>query len=331
VSLVESAPARVDPELQRCVERIVDESDAPAKVADVKRTPAWHWGSYDNAILTVRLADGDELRLFLKDFGRSRLPKDAAAERRDRELRVYADLLHGAGLGTARFHGAHWDDAVGRHWLFLEFVDGEPLRYCPFERWLEAAAWLGCLHGHFAAEQRRLPTCRFLARHDADFFRHAGERALEAVSGLSTGLASRLAALLVTYDEVAPVLARDPDALVHGSFRPQNVLVAGKSTPARICPTDWELAAIGRSGHDLAFLVDGFDAPRLEALFAAYEREAERSGFLVRDPDGLRREVECFRLHKAISSLGHLRQWPHPADTADKVLSTAERIAATLR
>jgi Ser/Thr protein kinase RdoA (MazF antagonist) len=333
VSLVEHAQiGAVDAVLRRCVERILSGGSAPVPaITHLERAPAPHWGSYDNAILEIRLEDGKELRLFLKDFGRSRLPKDAAAERREREVRVYVELLDGAELGTARFVGSHQDEAAERHWLFLEFVDGEPLRYCGFARWLEAAAWLGRLHGRFAGEVPQLRDCRFLARHDAGFFTRAAERALDTVAGLADALVGRLANVLVVYEAILPVLAAEPDALVHGSYRPQNVLVAGGAVPARICPTDWELAALGRSAHDLAFLVDGFDPPRLEMLFEAYVQEADRSGFPAQDAQDLRHEVDCFRLHKVISSLGHASRWPEPADTATKVIAAGERIAAALR
>jgi aminoglycoside phosphotransferase (APT) family kinase protein len=310
---------------------VLSEKSAPAPaIVGLDRAACGHWGSYENEVLTVRLAGGVHLQLFLKDFGRSKLPKDAAGERRERELRVYSELLEGAELGTARFYGAQWDRPAGRFWLLLEFVDGEPLRYCGFEHWLEAAGWLGRLHGRFAGRQSHLRSCRFLMRHDAAFFFGAAERALEAVSGLSDALARRLAVVLKSYDPVVALLSREPDALVHGSYRPQNLVVVRSCEPARICPTDWELAAFGRSTYDLAFLCDGFRSPQLEELFDAYEREALRFGLPLRDRDELQRELDCVRLHKTINSLGHLRQWPHPAETAGKVVAAAEEIAGTL-
>jgi aminoglycoside phosphotransferase (APT) family kinase protein len=126
------------------------------------------------------------------------------------------------------------------------------------------------------------------------------------------------------------VLGRDADTLVHGSYRPQNVLVDRSSEPTRICPTDWELAAFGRSTYDLAFVCDGFRPPQLDELFDAYEREAERSGLPARDRDELRHEVDCFRLHKKVNSLGHLHQWPRPLETAAKVVARAESLVGTL-
>ncbi len=306
----------------------VDGSRAP--VVAIRRREFPGSTSYPIVIVTVELATGDAIDIFLKDYGQSKLPKDAAAERRERELRVYAELLEHRELGTARFYGARRDEAAARFWLMIEFVEGEPLRDCTYEYWPAAAAWLGRLHGRFTGQRDRLRASGFLVHHDAHFFIQAAERALRAVCGLSTALAQRLATVLDGYDPIVAVLARDPDTLVHGSYRPQNVLVDRSSEPVRICPTDWELAAFGRSTYDLAFVCDGFRSPRLDELFDAYEREAESSGVSLRDRDELRHEVDCFRLHKTINSLGHLRQWPHPAETAAKVVATAEEIAGRL-
>jgi aminoglycoside phosphotransferase (APT) family kinase protein len=318
-------------ELRRSVELALSRTSGNgAAVAAIHRHRFPGSTSYAIEIVTAELATGEVIEIFLKDYGRSTRPKPAAAERRERELLVYEELLQNKDLGTARFYGACRDDAAARCWLLLELVGGELLRDCNYEHWPAAAGWLGRLHGHFATERERLRASGFLLRHDAAFFRRAAESALRALSGLSAGLAARLLRVLEGYDTIVAVLSREPDTLVHGSYRPQNVLVDRSHEPARICPTDWELAAFGRRTYDLAFICDGFRPPRLDQLFDAYEREAERFGIAARDRDELRHEVDCFRLHKTINSLGHLRQWPHPEETAAKVVATAEEIAGTL-
>jgi aminoglycoside phosphotransferase (APT) family kinase protein len=329
---VNSLPARTEAdELRRRVELAVARvTGSAAPVAAIRRREFPGSTSYPVEILTVELASGDSVDIFLKDFGQSRLPKEGAAERRERELRVYEDLLEDQELGTARFYGAYWDEAAAHFWLMLEFVEGKQLRDCSFEHWLAAAAWLGRLHGRFIPRRGRLRECGFLMRHDADYFALAAERALRAVSQLSDAVARRLTAVLDRYDAILVVLSREADTLVHGSYRPQNVLVGRSSEPARICPTDWELAAFGRSTYDLAFVCDGFRPPELDALFDAYQREAESSGLPMRRRDELLHEVDCFRLHKRVNSLGHLRQWPRPLETATKVVASAEALAARL-
>jgi hypothetical protein len=322
---------RTDAEVRDGVERALARTGANgSSVARIRRREFAGSTSYAVEVVTVEFATGDTVDIFLKDFGHSKLPKDAVADRRNRERFVYANLLDGEGLGTAEFYGARWDAAAGRFWLMLEYVEGELLRDCSFEHWLEAAAWLGRLHGRFVARREPLQECALLERHDADFFVQAAERALQAVSRLSKRLAGRLAAVLEAYEATLAVLTRDSETLVHGSYRPQNVLVVRSSAPARICPADWELAAFGRSTYDLAFICDGFRPPRLDALLDAYEGEAVSHGVPARDRDELRHEIDCFRLHKTVNSLGHVGQWPHPAVTAPKVLATAEQLASAL-
>lgn len=331
-SHLSSAPADIEEgKLRQSIRQaLMRMGENGSSVAAIRRRGFSGSTSYAVEIVTVELATGESIDVFLKDYGWSSLPKDAAAERRERELRVYEELLESRELGTARFFAAHRDEAAARFWLMLEFVEGRPLRDCNYEYWPAAAGWLGRLHGQFHGQGDLLRSCGFLMRHDAAFFVRAAERALRVLAGFSATLAKRLAAVLEGYDAVLAVLARDADTLVHGSYRPQNVLVDGSFEPARICPTDWELAAFGRSTYDLAFVCDGFRPPRLDELLDAYEREAESSGLRPRNRDELRHEVACFRLHKTINSLGHLRQWPHPAETAAKVVATAEEIARTL-
>jgi aminoglycoside phosphotransferase (APT) family kinase protein len=319
-------------ELRESIELALERATGlSTRVAAIRRRGFRASTSYPVEILTVELASGEAFHVFLKDFGRSRLPKDAAAERRERELRVYEELLPGQELGTARLYGSSWEESAGRFWLMLELVDGQLLRDCNYEYyWPLAAAWLGRFHGRFAGQRDRLQASRFLVQHDAAFFVEAAERALRAVSGLSAALAERLAAALKGYDAMAAVLSRNAEVLVHGSYREQNVLVVRSSNPARICPIDWELAAFGSSTYDLAFLCDGFRGSQLDELLDAYEQEAESFGRSRRERDELRHEIDCFRLHKKVNSLGHLRQWHRPLETATHVVDRVETLAGAL-
>jgi Phosphotransferase enzyme family len=320
-----------DEELARSlVDAVVRMGGGASSLTAIRRRPFPLSTSYPAEIVSVELATSGAIDFFLKDFSRPRIWKDAALDRRERERRVYEDLLDDGELGTARLYGARWDRSAARFWLLLEFVDADRLAYCTFPHWLAAAAWLGRLHGRFGQQPERLRRSGYLVRHDADFFVDAAERALQAVSALSCALAQRVATVLEHYDPVVAVMAREPQTLVHGSYRPQNVLVVRSSRPPRICPTDWELAGFGRAAYDLAYLCDGFRGVQLDAMFESYHREADRQGLAPRDRDELRHEVGCFRLHKTISSLGHWRQWKRPTVTASRVVAAVEEIAGML-
>src|SRR2546428_8607473 len=137
--------------------------------------------SYDTYIVTVHLTSGNEVKVFLKDFGVTVRPKDGAKQRREREICVYRELFADANLGTPRYYGSVLDAGArssardegrgmrdeerplliphpsslippeGRFWLLLEYVDGTPVGYLDIgESWARAAGALGRLHGHFA-------------------------------------------------------------------------------------------------------------------------------------------------------------------------------------
>src|SRR5205823_11542211 len=99
--------------------------------------------------------------------------------------------------------------------------------------------------------------CDFLARHDADFFWSKARAALDAVSAVSPPLADRLGGALGRYGRCVEVMAGEPPTLVHGTYKPRHILVDPHARPPRLCPVDWELAAVGSALYDLAFLAYG--------------------------------------------------------------------------
>src|SRR5437867_1794934 len=186
-------PAADEAAFRRCVEDIVARKfGAPPPIGRIEHRRSEYAGWYASEVVTVQLEAGRELKIFLKNFGTNRGLKDGMAQRRERELQVYRDLLADADLDTARYYGSVWDEAGGRFWLLLEFVEGMPVRYCGFEYWVEAAAWLGRLQGYFARNSDRFGGCDGLVQHNADFFSSKGELALRAVSQISVALAGRL-------------------------------------------------------------------------------------------------------------------------------------------
>jgi aminoglycoside phosphotransferase (APT) family kinase protein len=311
--------------LRRCLEGAFS-----GPVAGLSRSRSEVSASYDAYVVTARLAAGGQLKIFLKDFGFSRLPKEGLNQRRERELRVYRDLLAGAGLGTARYHGSVWDDSAGRFWLLLEFVDGLPLRDCALDYWVAAAGWLGRMQGSFARHPGRLGGCDFLLRHDADFFRAKAEQALCAVSRASAPLAARLGKLVSRYDRLVAVMVSQPRTLVHGSYRPENILVDYRSRPPRVCPIDWELAAVGAPLYDLAFISDGFKPAELDRLWGAYREQAGAWGFPVPHREEMRYVVDAFRLHKVLKSLSESWEKRFPAATVAKLVAMGEGLGRPL-
>jgi Ser/Thr protein kinase RdoA (MazF antagonist) len=314
----------------RYLERVFPDFILPgARILHVSQAPAICATSYACCLMVVQLSTGAEVKLFLKDFSSSPLGKDGLHRRAEREVCAYRDLLAGSGLGTARYYGTVSDETEGRLALILEFVEGERLRSCALENWIAAARWLGQMQAYFARHAARWQKCEVLLRHDANFFWARAEGAMHAVSQAVPGLAGRLAEVVDSYGRLVDVMTSQPRTLVHGSYRPQNILVAAAAQ--RICPVDWEWAAIGAPFYDLAFVSDGFRPPARDQLWDAYLEAAGDVCRFTRDREEMRYVIECFRLHKILKSLSEAQEKSFPEATIIKQVDQAERLSSVLR
>jgi aminoglycoside phosphotransferase (APT) family kinase protein len=269
-----------------------------ASIETLQRTRARYIGSYDCDTVTVQLADGQDLSFFLKDFGFSQKTKDDPTRRRERELRVYRDLLAGAGLGTARYYGSLWNESQGRYWLLLELVDGVVVKDQNVEHGSMAAGWLGEMHGYFLRNPERLEGCDFLTRHDAEYFRSKAAQAVSDAEQIAPPSAARLARIAERYRPITKVMASQPLTLVHGAYIPWHIVLDTTRQPVRVCPIDWELAALGAPLYDLAFFIDGAEPEARDLICDAYLRAAEEQGVPAPDTREARYIVDCFRLHR---------------------------------
>jgi thiamine kinase-like enzyme len=329
MAIAESAGERVgDDELRAWIGAVLAEAQASTPiVAAVDRARSKHSSSYETEILTVRLADGDELRLFLKDFGAYVQLKDRMTQRRSRELCVYRDLLAHAELGTARYYGAAWDESRHRFWLLLEFVEGAQVRYSEFDQWVKAAGWLGRMQGYFAKRIESLEGHDFLVRHDREFFSSTAGLALRAVALISSRLRARLDAVLRSYEELVGVMAGQPATLVHGGYHPQNILVSGDPGSPRVCPIDWEEAALGARLYDFAYFSDGFEPQRLTVLLDAYG-EAAAGGLQAQSGPEDVRVVRSIQVHKSLGTLAKAYDRHFPYESVEKLVRMVESTAA---
>ncbi len=277
-------------------------------------------------LVNFSTTEGRHLKLFLKDYSAWRLPKDGLAGRTTREVRVYRDLLSTADLGTAAFNRAGQRDREGYSWLLLEYVPGVALRACGFDAYVRTAGWLGKLHAHFGLNPGKLDGADFLVQQGKDFFRDRAQLALHALRDYGRGLADRFEAVLEGYDTIVERLAAQDATLVHGSFRPQNILLLEAENAWRVCPVDWELAALGSPFYDLAFLVDGFAPRELDLLLDHYCHELAMHGMPVPARDAMLEMIAYVRLHKMAKSLADSQPMAFPISTVAKILAMAEKV-----
>jgi hypothetical protein len=277
----------------------------------------------------VRFADGSNARLVCKDLARAgllpaaRRVKPAFVHRQPREPGVYTQLLAPAGLGTAACIAVLRDGRDAR-WLVLEQVDGvELFQVGDVARWQAAARWAARLHRHFAGrvDELYLGTLPLL-RHDEWWVRRWVQRASSRREPSEQVALARVRAL-------APTLAHRytslPRTFVHGELYASNVLV-GATALSRVCPIDWEMAAIAPGLVDLAALTAGqWSGTERQSIESAY---CDAAG--VSHDDGFAEALDVCRLVACVQWLGWAPGWHAPAEHAHPWLDEAMDIADRL-
>ena len=296
-------------------------------VVGIRRSPLPTIGSYECERVTVDLQGGNEVALFLKNYSHSRLSKDQPERRRIRELRVYRDLLHNTGLGTPEYYAAMCDDAEGKYWLLLEFVEADVVEQIDACNGVPAAAWLARMQRHFLDRADVLARCDFLIEHDAEYFQM---KAADASRNVGTRAEVHLAALehaLECYAKNIGRMTEQPLCLVHGAYIPWHILIDRHCEPIRVCTVDWELAARGSTLYDLAILIDDAPAAIREQLCLAYVDAANCEGVPAPDLASMRGVIDCFRLHRVVDWLSRSEEKGYSQDKIGWLVNRAESLS----
>jgi len=332
------SPVR-DGELREALARALAERfGKPCAIAGFERRPCPYRTSFELDELDVTLAGGERLALVFKNLSRSTLDGEASRAKLselhdpEREIEAYR-LVAPASLGTPELYGWCVEPDRDRYWLFIERIDGDVLwQVGELETWSAAARWLAALHERFAGFPPR--AARHLIRHDAAFYASWIERAARFAQAPETPLDGQARAgverLAKRYGSVVEELAAQPHTLLHGEFYPSNVLVETRDKEPRICPIDWENAALGPGLADLAALTTGAWSQReRDEIAHGYVEGLAAAGHDV-DETQLFRTLDLFRLHVAVQWLGWEPAWTPPAehrhDWLREALETAERL-----
>jgi hypothetical protein len=325
----------------------------PITLTHLERRPSDYASSHLLEEWDARLSDGTTLPLIAKALCRSQFLAEADRAKPTflydphREAEAYSSILEPVGLGTATYYGT----IVGSDgpYLVLERVRGARLEHTgEFEAWEAAARWIAELHAWFdiSVSMAPLPNAHLL-RHDAAYYRLWMERALAFASQLSTPEARERALdglnwLSPRYEQVVARLLALPHTLIHGEFYASNVLLrdqesggngSGSGNPWRVCPVDWETAAIGVGLSDLAGLTSGdITEAQLTLLVLAY-REAwnqSRPDNPLPDQKVLLNDLDYCLLQAAVQWLGWSSDWSPPPAYAHDWLDTALNLAKRL-
>jgi hypothetical protein len=310
-------------------------------IADVRREPSPVRSSLHLENLDVQFTDGTRLALVFKDVGCKALIRRGCWNKPSflcsplREIETYRTILAQVGLGTATYYGATVDQAAGRFWLFAERVSGVELHQCGLPTWLAVAQWLAAMHTRCAPlVPQPMATAEVpLVRCDAAYYRRWIRRAQAALrlAGAGSGAQSALMWLAARYESLISRLTALPRTIIHGEFYASNVIVQAESAAMRICPVDWEMAAIGPGLLDLAALTAGRwpEQERLQlalAYRAALGNHPQRSP----EPEAFLAALDLCRLHQAVQWLGwspRATEAPHARiDWLGAALELAEKL-----
>jgi hypothetical protein len=322
-----------DAELREALEPALLEAGVGAP-AEIRRRPFEYATSFPLEELELTLEDGARLCLIFKRLDWDALSEAARAAKPRflhdplREPAVYASILAPAALGAPRHYGSPDDPRDGRHWLFIERIEGREL-YQVGERelWEAVARWLGAMHLRLGAHLDRHARSGRLIDYDGAFYRRWLERArsFRGAPGQPESRARSLDWLAARYEPAIDELAAMPKTVIHGEFYASNVLVSGGAADPRVSPVDWELAAAAPGLVDLAALVSGgwSDEDR-EAIVAAYRSVADPASCSAR-------QLDLARLHLAVQWLGWAEpSWRPPEgqrqDWLGEALALAERL-----
>ncbi len=340
------SPARTE-ELSLALKHALDKHFGKERwISGLDRRPSAYRSSFLLEELDVLLEDGARLAIMFKDLSpqallpEAREAKPAFLHDPQREIDTYRGILAEQRLGTAACYGAVVDRQAERYWLFLERVNGRALwQVGEIGVWQEAARWLAVLHHRFAGK-RELAGTRLL-HHDRDYYRVWLQRALEFAACVSRSqddfpnvkrkqYRHGLERLAERYDTVLERLAALPTTFIHGEFYPSNILIEEAVSGLRVCPVDWEMAAVGPGLMDLAALTAGtWTQEEEEAIALAYHEALPGMGGWS-GPEDFLAALDLCHLHMAIQWLGWSPRWTPPPEHAHGWLDEALRLTEKL-
>jgi len=279
----------------------------------VDRQPAVYVSSFSSEVVTCRLNDGRELRLFCK-YGSVwkyayRLIHCAHGHRRGvaYEAEVYRSVLQPLQVSTPYFYGAYTDATSGQTWLILEYLDGRVRAnqgYPHIASMSAAARWIGQFH---ALNQMRLANVPMTSLHkyDAEYYRGWARRTARFARCFNQEPAW-LTPLFEHFEDCIDALLAAPPSVVHGEFYPHNILCAD----ADVHPVDWETASIAAGEIDLAMLTEYWSTEVLQACELEYQRARWPQGA----PSNFAATLNAARLYVLFRWLGERRVWAKPED-----------------
>lgn len=315
-------PLRVsDTELQQMLERTISRtSGQERRIVQMARRFSDYQSSFAIEELAIRFEDGTNLPLIFKNLSPGAMLEGAQVAKPNfvrnplREIEMYRVLLTPCALGTPKLYGHVADQRHEKFWLFLEQITGlELYQVGELTVWETVARWLGGMHRCFS-QMVDVSTTVPLLQHDEAFYRRWLERAL-TFHAKDPEVNRDLQWLANRYDRILDRVTALPRTIIHGEFYASNVLVVPSHSLQRVCPVDWEMAAVGPGLIDLAALTAGnWTEQESRALAFAYrEGLQQKTEAQLSDREFLEALAAC-RVCMAVQWLGWAPNWSPPSE-----------------
>jgi len=178
------------------------------------------------------------------------------------ERRIYEEILRNLPVTSPRYYGFVEGDG-DYDWLFLEYAEGERYSRERLDHSALAGRWLGLLHTSSERAAAAVPLPDLGPRHYLALLRNARGKLCRNLKHLHLppqDLAVVHAVILQSnflesrWKQIEQWCDRMPRTLVHGDFKPRNVVIRTTSDGPALLPFDWEASGRGVPAEDLAYV-----------------------------------------------------------------------------
>jgi serine/threonine protein kinase len=179
-----------------------------------------------------------------------------------RERVIYDEILPKLPLTTPRYYGFAEGEA-GYDWLFLEYSDGEQYDRDRQDHAALVGRWLALLHTSAA---RVAATVQLPELGPSYYFAQLGSALARLSSNLDRlnlpaedfavvrAVLQQCNFLESHWDQIDRWCGRMPRTLVHGDFKPRNVVIRNAGVERAVFAFDWEASGWGIPAEDLAYV-----------------------------------------------------------------------------
>ena len=134
------------------------------------------------------------------------------------------------------------------------------------------------------------------------------------------------------FGRVVERLVAMPRTVIHGEFFASNVMIDESGEHLRVCPVDWEMAAVGPGLADLAALTSGgWTREQKDAMAVAYHEALPDGSPAKTGRQKFLEDLEYCRLAQAVQWLGWSPLWEPPPEHAQDWLNEAVTSAEILK